>query len=172
MLFIPTKRNLLASAFTALFAISASPALAHNHSAKSADKAPFTIDHLAHMANAGNITVSPDGSVTAYTVSKPRNLKAGDDNGSPDTHLFVIRTVNGIQGEPVQFIGTQGSVSALTFSGDGQHIFFKSKRDGDENTSLYSIALAGGEATKRFDYDTSIGDYHNSSIGNGRVKEI
>lgn len=166
MLFIPTKRTLLASAFTALFAISASPALAHNHSAKSADKAPFTIDHLAHMANAGNITVSPDGSVTAYTVSKPRNLKAGDDNGSPDTHLFVIRTVNGIQGEPVQFIGTQGSVSALTFSGDGQHIFFKSKRDGDENTSLYSIALAGGEATKRFEYDTSIGDYAVSDDGN------
>ena len=50
MLFIPTKRNLLASAFTALFAISASPALAHNHSAKSADKAPFTIDAFNNLS--------------------------------------------------------------------------------------------------------------------------
>ena len=120
-------RTLLTSALTALFVISASPALAHNHSVKSAEKAPFTIDHLTHMANAGNITVSPDGSVTAYTVSKPRNLIAGDDNGSPDTHLYVIRTVNGSQGEPVQFIGTQGSISALTFSANGEYIFFKPK---------------------------------------------
>jgi dipeptidyl aminopeptidase/acylaminoacyl peptidase len=122
----------------------------------------FEIEHLPKVQHANNITVSSDGDVTAYTVSAPRDILAGDKDGIADTHLFIIRG----NGEPVQFIGSEGSISALQFSPDKSTLYFKSKRDGDENTSLYSISLAGGEAQKRFEFDTGIGDYRVSNDGN------
>ncbi len=121
----------------------------------------FEIEHLPKVQHAGNITVSNDGDLTAYTVSAPRDVLAGDEDGIADTHLYIIRG----KGEPVKFIGSEGSISALQFSTDRSILYFKSKRDGDENTSLYSISLAGGEAIKRFEYDTSIGDYRVSNDG-------
>ena len=122
----------------------------------------FEIEHLPKVQHAGNITVSSDGSLTAYTLAAPRDVLAGDDDGRADTHLYIIRDSR----EPVQFVGGHGSVSALQFSPDSSTLYFKSKRDGDEHTSLYSISLAGGEAQKRFEYDTNIGDYRVSNNGN------
>jgi dipeptidyl aminopeptidase/acylaminoacyl peptidase len=88
-------------------------------------------------------------------------LLAGNEDGVADTHLYIIRD----DGKPVQFIGTEGSISGLQFSQDNRTLYFKSKREGDENTSLYSISLAGGEAQKRFEFDTGIGDYRVSNNG-------
>jgi dipeptidyl aminopeptidase/acylaminoacyl peptidase len=122
----------------------------------------FEIEHLPKVAHAGNITVSDNGKVSAYTVSYPRDIVAGDEDGSPDTHLYLIRGDN----PPIKFISAAGGVSALQFSKDGNTLFFKSKRDDDKNTALYSISLNGGEATKRFEFETSIGDYALSPDGN------
>jgi len=121
----------------------------------------FEIEHLPKVQHAANITVSSDGELTAYTLGAPRDILAGDKDGRADTHLYIMRE----NGEPIQFIGTQGSISGLQFSPDKSTLYFKSKRDGDENTSLYSISLAGGEAQKRFEYETSIGDYRVSNDG-------
>ncbi|MBF7073442.1 S9 family peptidase [Glaciecola sp. MH2013] len=126
-----------------------------------ANASSFEIEHLPKVKQAGNITVAADGKHTAYTVSQPRDMMAGDEDGTADTHLFVIRD----KAKPVQFIGTKGSVSALQFSADGNTLYFKTKRDGDENTALYSISMMGGEATKVFEFDTSIGDYAVSNDG-------
>lgn len=121
----------------------------------------FEIEHLPKIQHASNITVSKDGSLTAYTMSAPRDILAGDEDGAADTHLYIIRGT----GEPVQFIGGHDSISALQLSPDKSVLYFKSKRDNDKNTSLYSIALAGGEAQKRFEFDTGIGDYRVSNDG-------
>lgn len=121
----------------------------------------FEIEHLPKVQHASNITVSQDGMLTAYTVSSPRDILAGDEDGRADTHLYIIRGT----GEPVRFIGGHGSISALQFSSDKSTLYFKTKRDGDENISLYSIALAGGEAQKRFEFDTNIGDYRVTNDG-------
>ncbi|MFC4701257.1 prolyl oligopeptidase family serine peptidase [Glaciecola siphonariae] len=126
-----------------------------------ASASTFEIEHLPKVQHAGNITVSTDGELTAYTVSKPRDILAGDEDAVADTHLYVIRG----DGAPTSFIAGQGSISGLQFSSDGKHLYFKSKRDGDEHTSLYSIALSGGEAKKQFEFDTAIGDYRVTNDG-------
>ena len=121
----------------------------------------FEIEHLPKVQHAGNITLSPNGDVTAYTVSKPRDILAGDEDGRADSHLYVINE----KGAPVSFISAKGSVSSLQFSSDSNTIYFKTKRDGDKTTSVYSISLAGGEAKKVFEFETSIGDYALSKDG-------
>ncbi|MET1219538.1 MAG: S9 family peptidase [Glaciecola sp.] len=114
----------------------------------------FQIEHLPKVQHSGNITVAPDGSVSAHTVSVPRDILAGDKNARPDTHIYVIR-----DGQPQLFVGGEGGKTGLQFSADGQTLFFKTKRDDDKHTSLYKIALAGGEAQKVFGFETAMGDY-------------
>ncbi|MDM7859214.1 S9 family peptidase [Alteromonas sp. ASW11-36] len=130
-------------------------ALAITAGSASANAASFEIEHLPQVQHAGNITVAPNGNVTAYTLSQPRDLIAGDEDGVADTHIYIIRDDE----SPSLFVGGQGSVSGLQFSADSQTLFFKTQRDGDKNTALYSISLSGGEAQKRFEFDTGIGDY-------------
>ncbi|MBT1451856.1 S9 family peptidase [Glaciecola sp. XM2] len=141
MVNIPFKHSLLA----ATIALSSVAASANT----------FEIEHLPKLINAGNVTVSNDGNFTVYTVSQPRDILAGDKDGTPDTHLYLIRG----DGAASKFITAAGGVSALQFSQDGKTLYFKSKRDDDKNTSLYSISLNGGEAVKQFEFETSIGDY-------------
>jgi dipeptidyl aminopeptidase/acylaminoacyl peptidase len=121
----------------------------------------FEIEHLPKLKNAGNITVSADGKNTAYTLSNPRDMLAGDKDGSADVHLYLARGDN----DPVGFVTSGGNVSALQFSADGKHLYFKAKRDGDKASALYAIALAGGEAQKQFEFETSMGDYAVSADG-------
>jgi dipeptidyl aminopeptidase/acylaminoacyl peptidase len=121
----------------------------------------FEIEHLPKVQHAGNISVSNDGEITAYTISVPRDVLNGDKDGTADTHLYVIKD----DSKPIPFITTHGSVSALQFSADNATLYFKSKRGDDKNTSLYSISLAGGEAEKVFEYETSIGDYRVTNDG-------
>lgn len=123
--------------------------------------APMEIADLAKVRQAGNLTVSPDGDTVAYTVSVPRDIVAGDEDGGADSHLWVIRG----EDEPVRYIGGQGSISGLQFSADGGTIYFRTKRDGDDHTALYAIALTGGEAEKVYEFETSLGDYALSPDG-------
>ena len=125
----------------------------------------FEIEHLPLVKHAGNITVSPDGDTTAYTLSNPRNMLEGDKDGTPDSHLYVMPSKGKNKNKAVRFIGSKGSVSSLQFSTDNETLFFKTKREDDKNTALYSISINGGEAKKRFEYETSIGDYAVSKDG-------
>nr|WP_136252757.1 S9 family peptidase [Ningiella ruwaisensis] len=145
MKFLKAKQaSVVAAAISMAFATSAVHA-----------KESFEIEHLPKVQHAANVTVSPDGKITAYTLSVPRDILAGDEDGTPDTHLYVIREGQ----KPLMFAGGHGSISGLQFSSDNKHLFFKSKRGDDKHTSLYSIALSGGEAQKRFAFETDIGDY-------------
>jgi dipeptidyl aminopeptidase/acylaminoacyl peptidase len=141
--------------------LSMSIALAAMVACANASANTFEIEHLPKMQNASNLTLSADGKHTAYTVSKPRDMVAGDKDGSADSHLYVITG----SGNPVSFVSASGSVSALQFSRDGSTLFFKTKREDDKVSSLYSISLAGGEAQKRFEFETAIGDYAVSNDG-------
>jgi dipeptidyl aminopeptidase/acylaminoacyl peptidase len=128
----------------------------------SASANTFEIEHLPKVQNAGSVTVSPDGKNTAYTLSNPRDMVAGDKDASADVHLYLVRG----DSAPVGFVTSGGNVSALQFSADGSDLYFKAKRADDKESSLYSIALAGGEAQKQFEFETSIGDYVLSKDGN------
>lgn len=134
-----------------LAALATAPALA----------APMEIEDLPKIRNAGSVVVSPDGETVAYTVSVPRDIVAGDEDGPADTHLWVISGDN----EPVRFIGSHDSLSGLQFAPDGSALHFRAKREGDKQTALYAISLAGGEATKVFEFETGLGDYAVSPDG-------
>lgn len=129
--------------------------------AASVDARPMEIEDLPNVRHAGNLAVSSDGSTIAYTVSAPRNILEGDKNGRADTHLYVIRD----GGAPTLFAGGNGSISGVQFAPDGESIVFRTKRDGDKHTSLYSISLDGGEAEKMFGHVAGIGDYAFSPDG-------
>jgi len=123
--------------------------------------APMEIEDVPKIRHAGSLVVAPDGQTLAYTVSVPRDILAGDEDGRADTHLWVIRD----GGEPVRFIGGEGRMSGLQFAPDGSALHFRTRRDGDEATSLYAISLDGGEARKVFEFETGLGDYEVSPDG-------
>jgi len=122
---------------------------------------PMEIEDVAKQVNAGNVTVSASGDMIAYTISTPRDLVAGDKDGTADTHLYLIRD----GGEPTLFVGGEGGISGLQFGPKSEHVYFRKKRDGDKKTSLYAISMAGGEATKVFEHVENIGDYAISPDG-------
>ena len=140
--------------FGALFAATAvlsGPTIAHEHS----DNKHFTIEHLPKVQHAGNITVAPNGKLSAYTLSVPRNMVAGDEDGRSDTHLYILDEKRNNR----LFIGGESSISNLSFNRASDTVYFRSKRDGDTHTSLYAISVNGGEAYKVFGFETAIGDY-------------
>ena len=140
--------------FGALFAATAvlsGPTIAHEHS----DNKHFTIEHLPKVQHAGNLTVAPNGKLSAYTLSVPRNMVAGDEDGRADTHLYILDE----KGNNRLFIGGESSISSLSFNRASDTVYFRSKRDDDTHTSLYAISVNGGEAYKVFGFETAIGDY-------------
>ncbi|WP_371397209.1 prolyl oligopeptidase family serine peptidase [Fretibacter rubidus] len=123
--------------------------------------APMEIEDIGKIQNAGNLTVAPDGQTIAYTVSKYPDLLEGEKDGSAVSQLYVMRPGD----DPVLFTTGENGVSGIQFSPDGEMIYFRTRRGEDKTNSLYAIPLAGGEAKKVFQHDTSIGDYAISPDG-------
>src|SRR5436190_19061118 len=107
------------------------------------------------------IAMSPDGARVAYTLGVPR--RAGkDDDGGNWAELHVLDTGDGRERT---FVGGKVNVSGVTWTPSGSEIAFLAKRDGDKQTALYTIALQGGEATKRVELDSSISGFSYASDG-------
>lgn len=136
----------------AITIMAASPALA----------APMEIEDIGKIQSAGNLTVAPDGQTIAFTVSKYPDIIGKEKDGSAKSSLYLKRT----DAEPVLFAAGDNSISRPHFSPDGQTVYFLTRRGEDKQSSLYSISLSGGEATKVFSHETSIGDYAISPDGN------
>lgn len=151
------KKTRLLAGMTSAFALmtaltmTATPALA----------APMEIEDIAKIESAGGLTVAPDGTTLAYTVSKSPDLHADEKDGTAKSRLFVKRAGQ----DPVLFTNAEGSISRPQFSPDGRTIHFLATRGDDESNALYAISLAGGEARKLFQHDSSIGDYAVSRDG-------
>ena len=110
---------------------------------------------VAKLKSVGSVEVSPDGKHVAYTVSVPRQPME-DENGPNWTELHVY-DVAAQQSRP--FVTGEVSVSGVSWTPDGSHIAFLSKRSGDEKTALYVINALGGEARKLVQHDESIAEY-------------
>ncbi|WP_298915157.1 S9 family peptidase [uncultured Algimonas sp.] len=147
-----TPTRLLAGFASSLaLALSAAPAIA----------APMEIEDIAHIQNAGNLTVAPDGATIAYTVSKYPDLHAGEEDGGSVSQLYIKRADRA----PTLFTTAKGSISRPHFSPDGRTVYFVTKRGDDDHNALYGISLVGGEAGKVFEHETGIGDYTVSPDG-------
>ncbi len=136
-------QGLAAAALTSAFA---APGLAQQ---------PMEIADLFDVRSAGGAEFSPDGRHVAFTLFDPRNVAADEEDGSGDVELYVASGPN----QARAYVTGEGRVGGVDWTPDGQALTFLARRDGDEATSLYSIALDGGEARRVLTHDTSIQSY-------------
>ncbi|MEJ6476890.1 S9 family peptidase [Pseudoalteromonas piscicida] len=103
----------------------------------------ITIEDIPKIQSVSSTSVSPDGELVAFTRSVPRELYV-DQNGSNYRELYVVDD----EGVERPFITGKVSISSISWSADGQFIYFLTKKKEDKQRSLYRIAVNGGEAQK------------------------
>ncbi|MEM8985569.1 MAG: S9 family peptidase [Pseudomonadota bacterium] len=113
------------------------------------------IEDLAKIRHVSQIAVSPDGDSIAHTVSIPRDIMAGDKDGTVMRHLYVSRG----PGAARLFVGGDLVVGRLAWRPGANAISFVAKRGEDKYPSLYAIPADGGEAVKLYGHLGPIGDY-------------
>lgn len=118
----------------------------------------ITLQETVTTQSVNSVAVSNDGQTAAFTRVLPRTPYV-DDDGSSFLELLVVRGEN----DPIPFIADKQSIRDVTVH--GEFIYFTSKRDDDKFTSLYKIALNGGEAQRVFSHESSIRDYALSADG-------
>ncbi|WP_417682839.1 prolyl oligopeptidase family serine peptidase [Pseudidiomarina aquimaris] len=118
----------------------------------------ITLQETVTTQSINSVAVSEDGQVAAFTRVIPRTPYVDEDGGSY-VELLVVRG----EQDPVPFITDKQGVGDVSIHGDA--IYFTSKRDGDDHTSLYKISLNGGEAQKVFSHSNSIYSYALSADG-------
>ena len=126
-------------------------------------QAPMTIDDLARIRGVAQIVPAPDGRAVAHTVSVPRDVLAGEENGSSRTELHVAFGPDDVR----TYVSGDDGVSALAWTPDGKRLSFLSEREDDDHSTLYAIPLAGGEAARVFAHDTGISSYAWTPDGEG-----
>ena len=117
---------------------------------------------VAKTANVTSAQISPDGKHVAYNMSLPRTPWEEEDGGSRgELHVLDVES-----GETTVFITAKSGARSVRWTPDGKGLSFLAKRDGDDHTALYVIALRGGEARRCAKLeDRSIGMYAFSSNG-------
>jgi dipeptidyl aminopeptidase/acylaminoacyl peptidase len=128
-------------------ALSAGPATAPA-TAPSA-RHPLTIDDLLALERVGDLDLSPDGAVIAFTLART----APDGGGLRS----AIWTVGARGGEPRQLTQGDGKVGAPRFSPDGRRLAFVAARGGDPQ--LWLLPLDGGEAAPGPLVPGGVGEY-------------
>ncbi|WP_462155655.1 prolyl oligopeptidase family serine peptidase [Pseudoalteromonas piscicida] len=103
----------------------------------------ITIEDIPKIQSVSSTSVSPDGELVAFTRSVPRELYI-DQNGSNYSELYVVDD----EGVERPFITGKVSISSISWSADGQFIYFLTKKKEDKQRALYRIAVNGGEAQK------------------------
>ncbi len=96
----------------------------------------FTIEDLYRVKGVSDLQVSPDGRWVAFVVSTTDLPRA-----KRTSHVWIMRADGS---DERQLTRGETGESAPRFSPDGRWLSFVSRRDGEEN--LYLLSLAGGEA--------------------------
>lgn len=124
----------------------------------------ITAEDLTLIQSVSHAQVSPDGEHVAFTRSVPREIYVEKD-GLNWGELYVVDD-NGVE-RP--FITGEVNIRSVKWSADGKTIYFLSKLNKEKYTSLYQIAVDGGQAQKVMSLkDVSISSYalsaDNSSV--------
>ncbi|KZN64969.1 alpha/beta hydrolase family protein [Pseudoalteromonas luteoviolacea] len=105
----------------------------------------ITIEDIPKIQKVVSAAVSPDGESVAFTRSVPRELYV-DKNGKNFTELHLVDD----KGVERPYITGKVNIRNISWSADGSYIYFLTKKKTDMFTSLYRIAVNGGEAQKVF----------------------
>jgi len=120
----------------------------------------FTSYDVAKLQYVGTLEISPDGEQIAYTRIVQRNPFEND--GSSWDELHVVDT----DGNSRPYVTGAVDVSDIHWTPDGEAISFVDRRESDDQRSLYTIPLDGGEANKVLEYETNIREYSWNPDGN------
>lgn len=121
----------------------------------------ITVEDIPKIQSVSSAAISPDGEMVAFTRAVPRELYV-DKNGSHYRELYVVDD----DGVERPFITGKVSISSISWSADGQFIYFLTKKKDDKQRALYRIAVNGGEAQKVMSLKgTNISSYRLSPDG-------
>ncbi len=107
--------------------------------------------NVVKIKSIGEVALSQDGKLIAYTVVVPRCLN--DEPGFSYRELYLMNN-DGTNIRP--FITGKVSIGNITFSPDGKLIVFTGRFDQDKATQIYAIPVDGGEKYKLFEWSESI----------------
>jgi dipeptidyl aminopeptidase/acylaminoacyl peptidase len=130
-------------------------------SSADAAPAPMTPRQVAELQAMSAAVISPNGLHVAATRTVPRQLFS-DKDGPAYAELIVIDLPSGTI-RP--FITGEVKVESIGWLPDSSAVSFLAQRGDDEHTSLYLIAIDGGEARRVLALDTDIAGYSFSPDG-------
>src|SRR5690554_4897249 len=105
--------------------------------------AGMTLEQIAHLQSVDEMALSPDGSLIAFTLSVPRDLRTQKD-GPAWQELHLIDR----DGKQRAFISGKVNVRSIAWHPDGGMISFIATRGEDKQAALWGIAVDGGEARR------------------------
>jgi dipeptidyl aminopeptidase/acylaminoacyl peptidase len=104
-------------------------------------KQPITHEVLWQLPRVGTPAVSPDGKWVVFSVLEPAY-----DSKQQTSDLWIVAADG--SGEPARLTATKAAESGVAWSPDSRRIAFVTKREGDEESQLYTLNITGGEATR------------------------
>ena len=110
--------------------------------ASAAEKQPLTHETMWLMKRVGTPVPSPDGRWVVFPVTNPAY-----DEKQQSTDLWIAAADGSTA--PRQITFTKASESAVTWSPDSRRIAFSAKREGDEESQIYVLDIAGGGESQR-----------------------
>ncbi len=126
----------------------------------------WTPRHVARLRSVTNAVISPDATHIAYVLSVPRDpFKAGDDKYEDGPNWAELHVVRVADNSARPFIVGDVNVNDVQWTLDSSEISFLAKRGKDKNTSLYVIAVDGGEARRVASAKTDVDGYSISPDG-------
>ncbi len=107
---------------------------------------------VARVRTVGEVTMRPDGSTIAYTLSVPREV-GSDDNGSAWAELHMV-DFDGGNDRP--FVAGEVNVSHLRWTPGGRYLSYLARREGDDHRSVYIIPADAGESMRVYQHETNV----------------
>ena len=109
--------------------------------AQAQGKAPVTHEAIWLMPRVGAPAPSPDGKWVVFSVVEP----AYDERGQT-SDLWIVPADGAAQ--PRRLTSTRASESSVVWSPDSRRLAFAARREGDEESQIYVLDLAGGDAMR------------------------
>lgn len=125
-------------------------------SALAAEPTPFNVQQLVNLNKVHSAAVSNDGKNLVYGV------KVVDEKGEASSDLYLLDLSNK-NAKPKQLTAAKGTEHDVSFSADGQSIYFIASRTG--SSQLFQLALNGGEAIAVTDLPLDVNGYKLSQDG-------
>ena len=111
-------------------------------SALAADKQPLTHETMFLMDRVSSPAVSPDGRWVVFTVTDPSY-----NEKEQTTDLWIAPA--DASAKPRRITFTKAGESGATWSPDSRRIAFSAKREGDDQSQIYILDIAGGGEAQR-----------------------